>query len=268
MSSVAMTRAGRTSMSSRTSSNELGDALASGARYPEVAAAVVVTFGMFVFAGSTAVVQAFGLPAIALASPLAVALAAWLAAYLIVRQSRRGRGSGGIDASVEQRILELAVASRGRVTVAGVAYATGIPLSAADASLTALLRAGYLGVEADPSSGVVVYVFPEVEAGLVPWRALDTSPLVAAAPAEQAGLSNVATLVRVGHRRRTTAAALAIFGGVFGAHKFYLDRPIQGLLYCVSFWTLLPLLAGVTEGIQLLAMSDQRFELEYNTRLV
>jgi hypothetical protein len=265
MSSVAMTRAGRASPVR----DELGAALASGARHPQIAAAVLVSFGMLVFAGATTVVYVFAQPAIALAGPLAVALSSWLAAYLIARQSRRGLGTGGVDESIEQRILELAVGNRGRLTIAGVAYATGISLSAADAALTALVRAGYLGVETDPESGVVVYVFPEIEAGLVPWRAPENAPLVPAVAMERAPEPpTAATLIRIGHRRRTTAAALAIFGGAFGAHKFYLGQPIQGLLYCAVFWTFVPVLFGLFEGLHFLLTSDQRFEIDHNTRLV
>ena len=54
--------------------DELGAALATGARHPQIAAAVLVSFGMVVFAGATTVVQALAMPAIALASPSAVAL--------------------------------------------------------------------------------------------------------------------------------------------------------------------------------------------------
>jgi TM2 domain-containing membrane protein YozV len=80
--------------------------------------------------------------------------------------------------------------------------------------------------------------------------------------------SNTATLLRVGDRKRTTAAALALFGGVFGAHKFYLGQPVQGILYCAAFWTLVPVVAGFVDGVRFLLMTDQRFEIDHNTRLV
>lgn len=50
-------------------------------------------------------------------------------------------------------------------------------------------------------------------------------------------------------RNRIAAALLAIFLGTFGIHKFYLGKPIQGIIYLLFFWTFLPGLIGFIEGI-------------------
>lgn len=64
-------------------------------------------------------------------------------------------------------------------------------------------------------------------------------------------------------KNRIVAALLAIFLGTFGIHKFYLGRPIQGIIYLLFFWTFLPGLIGFFEGIIYLLMSDKSFEGKY-----
>lgn len=65
-------------------------------------------------------------------------------------------------------------------------------------------------------------------------------------------------------KNRIVAALLAIFLGSFGIHKFYLNKPIQGLLYLILFWSFLPGFIGFVEGILYLLMSDKSFELKYS----
>jgi TM2 domain-containing membrane protein YozV len=62
---------------------------------------------------------------------------------------------------------------------------------------------------------------------------------------------------------KTTAALLAIFLGVFGAHKFYLGKNIQGFLYLIFFWTLVPALLGFIEGLNYLSYSREEFTHTY-----
>jgi len=71
---------------------------------------------------------------------------------------------------------------------------------------------------------------------------------------------------------RKKAAIRAIFGGVFGLHKFYLGYPKIGilLLFGTLFsWILafLPLFAalglGLIEGLVYLSLSDEEFEKRY-----
>jgi TM2 domain-containing membrane protein YozV len=65
-------------------------------------------------------------------------------------------------------------------------------------------------------------------------------------------------------RNRTSAAIFALLLGGVGAHKFYLGRAGQGLLYLVFFWTFIPAFVGFIEGIMFLTMSDAEFNAKYN----
>ena len=56
------------------------------------------------------------------------------------------------------------------MTVTAVARALSMPMAEADANLSALARSGHVAIDNDPASGVVVYVFSDIEAGLVPIR--------------------------------------------------------------------------------------------------
>ena len=67
-----------------------------------------------------------------------------------------------------------------------------------------------------------------------------------------------------GNRSRTTAALFAIILGGFGAHKFYLGKIGQGIVYLVFFWTAIPALIAVVEFIMLLTMTDEKFNEQYN----
>jgi TM2 domain-containing membrane protein YozV len=191
-------------------------------------------------------------------------------AFFVARHARRRLGTGGMDADAERRILEVAVACKGRVTTTAVAHALSMPLGEADAALTALSRAGYLAIETHPASGMLVYVFPEIDAGLLPSKVPAAGhPAVACSPATALVRPSLADrgLVRVSYKRRDTAALLAILGGSLGAHKFYLGEPLAGLARFVLFWTLLPALAGLCEGLGYLFMSDHAFDVKYNARL-
>ena len=64
---------------------------------------------------------------------------------------------------------------------------------------------------------------------------------------------------------RTTAVLLAFLFGTFGAHRFYLGQVGWGLTYLVFFWTGIPSVASIVEGIIYLTMSDQDFALKYMT---
>lgn len=65
-------------------------------------------------------------------------------------------------------------------------------------------------------------------------------------------------------KSRSTAALLAIFLGGFGAHKFYLDRPIQGILYLLFCWTFIPAVIGVLEGLAYIGTSPKEFDRNFN----
>jgi TM2 domain-containing membrane protein YozV len=253
----------------RDRTRELETALALADRHPRFVATVLAASGCVILAGATSVVSVLSLPALLLSAPWALSLSLLAAALFVARRAARRRGTGGIDPEMEQRILDVAMAMGGKVTTTAVAHGLCVPLGVADRALTELVRAGYLGVETHPASGVVVYVFAEVEAGLVPFRALlpggaEVSMLPALpAPPPPAPCG----LVRVGDKSRLTAALLAICGGAVGAHRFYLNQPFRGAVHFLAFWTLVPAIVGLFDGLRYLAMSDQAFDLKHNVRL-
>lgn len=63
---------------------------------------------------------------------------------------------------------------------------------------------------------------------------------------------------------KTTAGVLALVLGGIGAHKFYLGRTGQGLLYLIFFWTFIPALVAFIEAITYFTMNEASFNLKYN----
>ena len=63
---------------------------------------------------------------------------------------------------------------------------------------------------------------------------------------------------------KTTAGVLALLLGGLGAHKFYLGRGLQGVLYLVFCWTFIPAIIALIEGIGYLVMNETDFNLRYN----
>lgn len=61
-------------------------------------------------------------------------------------------------------------------------------------------------------------------------------------------------------------SALAIFLGNIGAHKFYQGQPKLGILYLLFFWTGIPGILGILEGIRYLLMSTDSFYEQYYHR--
>ncbi len=141
-------------------------------RYPGVVAGALTTSALLLLVVSATMISVIGLPWLLFAPPGAFALALLGAAVIVFGRARRRTTRDGVDPEVERRILDLAVAQRGRLTVVAVARALAMPLAEADLALTALTRSGHVTVDNDPASGVVVYVFPDIEAGLVLLRRL------------------------------------------------------------------------------------------------
>jgi len=68
-------------------------------------------------------------------------------------------------------------------------------------------------------------------------------------------------------KNKVVAGLLAIFLGDFGIHKFYLGKPVQGILYLFFCWFFfIPGIIAFIEGIMYLAMSDEAFNAKYNKR--
>ena len=60
-------------------------------------------------------------------------------------------------------------------------------------------------------------------------------------------------------KSRTTAGILGILLGTFGVHKFYMGKVGAGIVYLLLWWTGLPLIAGIIEGIIYLVEDDRAF---------
>jgi len=66
-----------------------------------------------------------------------------------------------------------------------------------------------------------------------------------------------------GDKDRVTAGIFALLLGGLGAHKFYLGKVGQGVLYLLFFWTLIPGIIGFIEGILYLTKTDEEFQRKY-----
>ena len=64
-------------------------------------------------------------------------------------------------------------------------------------------------------------------------------------------------------KSKITAVLLAFFLGGIGAHKFYLGSIGLGILYLLFFWTGIPLIIALIEGIVYLRMSEEAFKAKY-----
>lgn len=151
-------------------SGDLARAPALLVRYSGAVAAVLSAGAGVLFLGAAIVISVLQLPWLLLAAPGALSAVLVAAALALVLRARKQVTTGGVDPEVERRILDVAVACKGRVTVTAVARALSMPMAKADATLSALAKSGHIAVENDPASGVVVYVFPDIDAGLVPMR--------------------------------------------------------------------------------------------------
>lgn len=62
---------------------------------------------------------------------------------------------------------------------------------------------------------------------------------------------------------RTSAGAIALTLGGLGGHHFYLGNTKRGIVYLLFFWTFIPAVAALIEGILYLTKSDQEFQQQY-----
>lgn len=64
-------------------------------------------------------------------------------------------------------------------------------------------------------------------------------------------------------RSRVAAVLLALLLGGLGLHKFYLGRPLAGLIYLVFVWTAIPAFIAWIEAIAYLRTSDVEWAARY-----
>jgi|GEM_PF-928770 len=69
-----------------------------------------------------------------------------------------------------------------------------------------------------------------------------------------------------GAKSRSAAAILALFLGGIGVHKFYLGRPVQGVIYLLFCWTFIPAIIAFVEFLVYLFMSDASFAARFNQK--
>lgn len=85
----------------------------------------------------------------------------------------------------------------------------------------------------------------------------------AAASSASSG-SGEATEVPYYTKSKTAAGLLAVLLGGIGIQKFYLGKWVQGIVYILFFWTYIPAILGVIEGIRYLVLSDNDFAQKYD----
>ena len=69
-----------------------------------------------------------------------------------------------------------------------------------------------------------------------------------------------------GKKKNKTASGLfAILLGFLGVHKFYHGSWGWGILYVLFFWTYIPTISGIIEGIRYLAMDEMKYHLKYSS---
>ena len=137
------------------------------AQHPGTVVAGLSVAGAVLIGGAAIIISVLDLPSLFLAAPGAVYASLVTLGLAVALRARKRGGTAGIDPEVERRILDVAVEYRGRVTVTAVAHALSMPMAEADAALSSLAKSGHVSVENDPASGVVVFVFPDIDAGLV-----------------------------------------------------------------------------------------------------
>lgn len=83
--------------------------------------------------------------------------------------------------------------------------------------------------------------------------------------ARQSGDSGSSSVSNGAIKSRVTGAVLAFFLGGLGVHKFYCGKIGLGFLYLIFFWTWIPALVALVEGILFLTntSTDDEFTRKY-----
>ena len=65
-------------------------------------------------------------------------------------------------------------------------------------------------------------------------------------------------------KNRGIAIVLALLLGGLGVHRFYLGRIGSGLLMLLFFWTYIPVIIAIIDGISYIVMGEERFQKKYS----
>ncbi len=133
-------------------------------RHRRFVAVALLLAGAVALLAPTVLIAAIHLPWLLLLVPGLVGLVLLGVGVVLLRSGPVT--TAGVSAGDEQRLLDLAAAAGGRLTVTAAARELGLTLLEAEKLLSAMARTGHVVVENDSASGVVVYAFPEIEAGL------------------------------------------------------------------------------------------------------
>ena len=66
---------------------------------------------------------------------------------------------------------------------------------------------------------------------------------------------------------KVIASLLAFFGGGIGLQKFYLGQSGKGIMSILFCWTPFPYIVAIYDCIKFLNMSQERFDMRYNSHL-
>jgi TM2 domain-containing membrane protein YozV len=67
-------------------------------------------------------------------------------------------------------------------------------------------------------------------------------------------------------KNRSVSVGLSLVFGGLGAHKFYLDKPGSGFLYLMFFWTGIPSILGIVDGVRYIRMDEEEFHRRYGVK--
>lgn len=65
-------------------------------------------------------------------------------------------------------------------------------------------------------------------------------------------------------RKKNVAGLLGLLAGGLGLHKFYMGKPIWGIMYIVFCWTFIPAIFGFIEGLNFLTMGEDTFQKRHS----
>ncbi len=145
-------------------------------RNPKAAAGAAAFAGVMLAVASLTAVITLQLPWLVLGVPALISTALLVTAGVLFSRSNKYLATGGLDVETERRLIDVAVRYRGRVTAMAAARELEMSIGEADAALTALARAGHVSVDNDAKTGILVYSFPEIEAGLLLPGGSDAGP--------------------------------------------------------------------------------------------